>query len=426
MKYALIKETKKLSGCVTAPPSKSYTHRAIIAGSLTHGKSEVNNPLFCDDVFATINACSMLGASIEIAKNKMIIIGSEDLMSPNEAIDCKEAASTIRFITPIVALAKGVTTLTGSDSLKKRPIGPLIHALKQLKVDCTSNGGYPPVTIYGGGIVGGKALLAGNVSSQFVTGLLLACPKAENNTTIDLTTPLESQPYVKLTLHVLKKHRIRVQTSKDLRRYHIPNLQEYQPSDHSVPGDFSSAAVLLAAAIITRSVLTVENLSPKDWAPDCGIVHILEDMNVKVETGEDSIKVIGGELKGTGIDAANIPDLIPVCAAIACYAEGETKIYNASRLRVKESDRLETTSSQLKRMGGKIIQEKDGLIIKGSSKMHGAVIDPHRDHRIAMACAVAALGARGETTILQADCVNKSYPNFFKDLQSLGVDLIVR
>lgn len=426
MKYVLIKETKKLSGYVTAPPSKSYTHRAIIAGSLAHGKSEVNNPLFCDDVFATINACSMLGASIETSKNKMIIIGSENHISPNEAIDCKEAASTIRFITPVAALAKGVTTLTGSDSLKKRPIGPLIHALQQLKVNCTSNGGYPPVTTYGGGIVGGKALLAGNVSSQFVTGLLLACPKAENNTTIDLTTPLESQPYVKLTLHVLKNHGVSVNVSHDFRKYSIPANQSYNSFNHIVPGDFSSASFLLSAAAVTNSKLTVGNLSLREDRPDSDIVNILRDMNVDVVIKEDSVKILGGELKGIEIDAKNIPDLVPICAVLGCYAEGETKIYNAGRLRIKESDRLESISSELKKMGAKITVTQNGLSIMGPSELQGTIIDPHNDHRIAMACTVAALAAKGETKILQANCVDKSYPDFFRDLQSMGANIIVR
>ena len=426
MKQALIKQTKKISGSIEAPSSKSYTHRAVIAASLVNRKSRIKNPLFCDDVHATINACEVMGASIEKEKDELTINGTLDLKAPSEAIDCKESASTIRFMTPIAALASDITTLTGSEQLKKRPIEPLMLALRQLKVECISNNGYPPVTVTGGGIEGGEAHIRGDISSQFITGLLLACPQARKKTNILLTTDLESQPYVKLTLEVLKKHNIKVQTSEDLKKYSIPNLQEYQPSDHWVPGDFSSATFLLVAAIITRSSVTVRNLRQEEWMPDHRIVNILEEMNIKVETGEDSIKVMGGDLRGTGIDAVNIPDFIPVCAALACYAEGETRIYNAGRLRVKESDRLDNTYSQLKRMGGKIIQEKEGLIIKGPSKMHGAVINPHRDHRIAMACAIAALGAEGETKILEADCVNKSYPNFFKDLQSLGAELIVR
>ena len=426
IKQVLIRETSELRGRVEAPSSKSYTHRAIIAASLAEGRSRLNKILFCDDSIATINACSMLGASIEKENDKLLIDGTSELTAPKEAIDCKESGSTIRFMTPIAALAKGITVLTGSPSLKKRPIGPLAESLEQLGVRCMSQAGFPPVKVFGGGIKGGKTSIAGNISSQFVSGLLLACPLAENDTEVILTTDLESRPYVELTLHVQREHSVIVKALEDFRRYSIPSGQKYKPFDHIVPGDFSSASLILSAAAVTNSNITVENLSPRVNQPDSEIINILKSMNANVAIGEDWIKVSGGRLRGMDVDARNIPDLVPICAVLACFAEGETNIYNAERVRMKESDRLASISSELKKMGARITMHYDALTVSGPSELRGTTVDSHGDHRIAMACAVAALAARGETKILRAQCVGKSYPDFFEDLKSLGANLVVR
>lgn len=426
MKQAIVRETSELAGYVEAPSSKSYTHRAIIAASLAEGKSRLTKVLFCDDSVATINACSMLGASIEEENGNLLIDGASELTAPKEAIDCKESGSTIRFMTPIAALAKGITVLTGSPSLKKRPIGQLTKSLKQLGVRCTSQKGFPPVKVFGGEIKGGKTSIAGNISSQFVSGLLLACPLARNDTEVTLTTDLESKPYVELTLQVQRGHDVTVEASEDFRKYSIPGGQKYKPFNHTVPGDFSSASFLLSAAAVTNSNITVENLPLRADQPDSEIIDILKGMNANVTIGESWVKVSDGRLRGMKIDARNTPDLVPVCAVLACFAEGKTKIYNAERLRIKESDRLASISSELKKMGARVSVLDGGLIIIGPSELHGATVDSHDDHRIAMACAVAALGAKGETKILRAECVSKSYPEFFDDLRTLGGNVVVR
>jgi len=354
----------------------------------------------------------------------LIVVGATELRAPANPIDCRESASTIRFLTPIAALAKGITVLTGSPGLKQRVIEPLMNALQQLGVNCTSSSGYPPVSVVGGGITGGCTSLVGDVSSQFISGLLFACPQADEDTTIELTTPLESKPYVELTRKIIEKHAVNIEVSKDLKSFEIPSRQHYMAQDHLVPGDFSSSAFLLAAAAITHSKIAVNNLHQP--MPDDEIINILQKMHGRLRMRGGVIEVDRCDLTAIDIDARDIPDLVPPCAVLACFSKGETRIYNAQRLKLKESNRLEALSTELKKMGAKILETKDGLRINGPCNLHGATVDPHNDHRIAMACAIAGLKAEGRTMILNAECVNKSYPTFFKDLTKLGANILVR
>lgn len=419
----MIEPTEVLSGEIHAIPSKSYTHRAIIAASLSEGESRITSPLYADDTLVTIRACETFGVTITQSERKLIVTGLSQLKTPSSKIDCGESASSIRFLTPLAALVKGKTVLDGSEGLRRRPIAPLISALEKLGVKCSSNSGFPPVTVFGGGLKGGKTSLVGDVSSQFITGLLLACPLARADSEIYLTTPLESKPYVRLTLAMLKKHGVEINASKSLRRYAVRGGQSYRSVDHNVPGDFSAASFLLSAAAITKSEITVTGLAMDQ--PDSEIVNILHNMGAIVDVNEYSVKVSGKKLRGVEIDARDIPDLVPICAVLACYSEGETRIFGAKRLRIKESDRLNTISTELIKMGGRVLEDAEGMTIKGSCRLHGAVINPHGDHRIAMACAVAGLKAEGKTEILEAECVDKSYPGFFKDLARLGVQVDV-
>jgi 3-phosphoshikimate 1-carboxyvinyltransferase len=423
MTTIIVKVTENIDGEIQAPSSKSYTHRAVIAATLSEGKSRIHKPLISDDTIATLNACLSLGANIEKKENTLTIIGPSQLKSPEHQIDCKDSASTIRFLTPITALTQGKTILTGNMGLRKRPIEPLITSLKQLGVNCFSHGGFPPVTVINGGIQGGKVSLVGDISSQFITGLLFACPLAEDNTEINLETNLESKPYVRLTLNVIKKHGIRIQTTTRLHSFHIPKKQKYRARNHVIPGDFSSAAFLLAAAAITDSCITVKNLAHNQ--PDREIVELLRKMGVTINVESNSVQILGGTLNAVDIDASDIPDLVPICSVLGCFSNGITQIYNAKRLRLKESNRLHTITSELRKMKAKIMENDDGLTVNGPCNLHGTVINPHGDHRIAMACAVAGLRAKGKTKILQAECVNKSYPEFFIDLERLGANINV-
>jgi 3-phosphoshikimate 1-carboxyvinyltransferase len=422
----VIEGIKDISGSIEAPASKSYTHRAIITSSLCNCESMINSPLYCDDTEATLDACSAFGVKILKEGDYLNIFGPAVLRQQKSVIYCRDSASTIRFITSIAALTEGVVILTGREGLLRRPIEPLIKSLNDLGVQCYSKGGYPPVTVYGNGLKGGKTSLIGNISSQFITSLLLAAPLAKENTQIIVETQLVSRPYVELTLQILKKHRIRVEFSKDLREFNIPANQTYKPFNHNVPGSYSSASFLLVAAAITNSNLEVKNLSSKKWLPDKKILEILGEMGVNLKIKSDYVEVLGGDLTSTEIDARDTPDLVPISSVLGCFAEGETHIIGASRIRFKESDRIATTASELNKMGAKISETEDGLRITGNCSLHGTIIDPHNDHRIAMACSVAALGAEGKTKILNAECVNKSYPNFFRDLLELGVNIDAR
>jgi 3-phosphoshikimate 1-carboxyvinyltransferase len=249
-------------------------------------------------------------------------------------------------------------------------------------------GGKPSIRVQGGGIAGGKTAVRGDISSQFISGLMFACPIAQTDTSITLSTPLESKGYVKMTETVLAEHGIRVHISEDSSRLHIPSSQTYNPYKHRVPGDFSSAAFLLAAAVITRSDVSFKNLDYETVQGDKAVLGILERMGVNSKVCKDHIDIEGkqGLLEAVDVDARNIPDLVPVCAVLACYAKGISKIYDAYRLRYKESDRLLSLYLELKKMGAQIAVDENSLTVEGPCELHGAKIDPHNDHRIAMAC----------------------------------------
>ena len=419
-----VENTDHLEGVVSAPPSKAYTHRMLIAASLSNGPSKIFNPLLSDDTQATLEAVKALGAETELHENYWTIHGQETLKTPDQPIDCRESGSTLRFMIPVAALAPGHSTFLFGASFERRPVAPLLESLKELGVESTIQRNNSSVMVRGGGIRGGKTSIRGDISSQFISGLLFACPKANEDTEIAVTTKLESKGYVEMTFEVLVEHGLEGAVNPELSCLWIPSNQSYRPCDHTVPGDFSSAAFLLAAAAVTSSRVTVKNLEYQTAQGDRAIVSILEEMGAAVKIRDNSVEVDGGQLVGVDIDAKDIPDLVPVCAVLACYAEGRSEIYNAKRLRYKESDRLDSISTELKKMGADIIVNEDGLTINGSSGLHGATIDPHNDHRIAMACAVAALGAVGETKIQNVECINKSYPQFFSDLRVLGANVV--
>jgi len=268
--------------------------------------------------------------------------------------------------------------------------------------------------------------MPGDVSSQFVSGLMFACPLAQADTLVTLTTLLESKSYVLMTENVLEKHGVKADISEDFCRLKIPSKQTYLPVDSRVPGDFSSAAFLLSAAAVTNSEVVVKNLDYGSTQGDKVILRILKQMGVNGKVCESQIEIDGKEtlLTVADVDARDIPDLVPACAVLACFADGTSKIHDAERLRLKESDRLTSLYEELGKMGADIAMDESSLTIKGPCKLQGAVIDSHSDHRIAMACAVAALRAEGETVIQNAECVRKSYPHFFTDLRTLGANVV--
>jgi 3-phosphoshikimate 1-carboxyvinyltransferase len=428
MADVIVKKTERLKGEVCAPPSKAYTQRMLIAAVLSQGASRISGPLFSEDTQATLRAVKALGANIKVAEACWRVKGVQQLKGAKKPVDCGESGATLRFMIPVAAAAREPSIFTFGRSLEKRPIEPLLQSLKQLGAEACfqKNGDEPSILVKGGGVRGGKTVLPGDVSSQFVSGLMFACPLAREDTEIALTTPLESKGYVQMTKAVLAQHGVQVFISKDFRSLRIPSNQTYKPCDHSVPGDFSSAAFLLAAAVVTHSQVSVKDLDYETLQGDRAILNILKRMGVKGKVCSDKVEIHGEGclLEATDVDARDIPDLVPVCAILACYAKGTSKIRGARRLRYKESDRLMSLYLELEKMGAQIAVNEDGLTVRGPCSLHGAEIDPHNDHRIAMACAVAALGASGETTIRNAECVRKSYPRFFNDLRALGADVV--
>ncbi|MFQ6085491.1 MAG: 3-phosphoshikimate 1-carboxyvinyltransferase [Candidatus Bathyarchaeia archaeon] len=423
MNELIVEGVEELQGTVRAPPSKSYTHRSVIAASLAEGTSRIRGPLWCDDTLATVHGCSAFGTEIEMRKKDWMVTGTPTLRMPKDVIDCRSSASTMRFLMPVSSLAPGVSVFVGSRSLSRRPMQPLISALRQLGAECRSlrGDGYPPIIVLGGGLKGGNAKMVGHVSSQFVSGLLFACPLAQESTKLTITTELESKPYVHMTLQTANQFGIHLEVDDGLKSYSIPPNQEYHPTDFSVEGDFSAAAFLMAAAVVTNSSIKITNLARNSLQGDKAIIDILESMGVQLEVSEDFVKIErGAELRGTRINVKDTPDLAPICAILAPFAEGRTEIVGGKRLRIKESDRLEALYKGLVRMGAKIKASEDGFVIEGATRLRGTSLDPKNDHRIAMAYAIAALGADGETRISDPDCINKSYPEFLRDLKEIG------
>jgi 3-phosphoshikimate 1-carboxyvinyltransferase len=428
MTDVIVRKAETLKGEVCAPPSKAYTQRMLIAAALAHGTSQISGPLFSDDTEAALRAVKALGAKVKAAEDCWTVESAQPLKGAQKPIDCGESGATLRFMIPVAALAPEPSVFVFGKSLERRPIEPLLQSLKQLGVKVHSQrlGGKLSIVVQGGGIAGGKTTMRGDVSSQFVSGLMFACPMARVDTEITLTTPLESKGYVKMTQAVLAEHGVKVFISEEFDRLHIPSNQAYKPCSHRVPGDFSSAAFLLAAAAITNSEVSIKNLDYETVQGDKAVLAILKRMGVNGRVCPDRVEIEGksGLLEAVDVDARNIPDLVPVCAVLACYVKGTSKIHDAHRLRYKESDRLLSLYLELKKMGAQIAMDEGSLTVNGPCALHGATIDPHNDHRIAMACAVAALGASGETRIQDAECVRKSYPKFFHDLRALGADVV--
>ncbi|MGD0449845.1 MAG: 3-phosphoshikimate 1-carboxyvinyltransferase [Candidatus Bathyarchaeia archaeon] len=428
MTDVIIKKTEKLSGEVCAPPSKSYTQRMLIAAALSNGISKISNPLLSEDTKATLRATTALGAKVATDEDCWTVTGASPLTNAKEPIDCGESGATLRFMIPVAALTSDPSTLIFGGSLERRPIEPLIKSLDDLgaNVRMKKLGNKDAVFVTGGGILGGETSIPGDVSSQFISGLMFACPMAKVDTEIALTSPLESADYVKMTWDVLAKHEIRIEVHDNYRLIHIPANQTYKPFDSKVPGDFSSSAFLLAASAITSSNVQIRNLEYASPQGDKAILGILKQMGIVGRVCENSVEIngTGNTLEPLNVDAKNIPDLVPVCAVLACFAKGTSKITGAQRLKLKESDRLKSLHLELRKMGAKIKVDSSGLTIEGPCNLHGAVINPHNDHRIAMACAVAALGAKNQTTIQNAECVRKSYPQFFTHLKQIGAEIV--
>jgi 3-phosphoshikimate 1-carboxyvinyltransferase len=325
---------------------------------------------------------------------------------------------------PIVSLAGAEAVLSAEEALLRRPLQPLVDAMRQLNVKVEIE--RDKVRVRGEPPKGGRVSIPGDISSQFISGLLFAGPIMRDGICIELTSALESRNYVSLTLGTMRKHGVEVQVNEMISVFEVSKGQQYSAAEHEIQGDFSSAAFALSAAAITNSKVVVKGLSNMGSEPDAVLLKILSDMGIEALHDGSEVSLRGGDLKAINIDIRHNPDLGPVAAVLGCYATGQTKISGAARLRYKESDRLTAISTELNSLGARITQTQDGLLINGPASLSGGKVRSHGDHRIAMALSVAALGASGSVIIEDAECVSKSYPNFFEDLQSLGVEIVGR
>lgn len=413
-----------INGSVKCPPSKSYTHRAIAIASLAIGESIVTNPLLARDTIATIDACKILGSSLKQNDNTIKIIGKNKFDAAEREINAENSGTTIRIATAMSALVQsGKTTLTGDESLRKRPMQPLLDALKQLGVDCYSKtNGTPPVVVKGGGIRGGHTQIIGDVSSQFISALLISCIYADKDVEIDVGGEQVSKPYIDATLATMEKFGVKIENNY-YTHYNVKQ-QQYKPTRFDVPSDFSSAAMMLAAGAIA-GVVTVSGLNFELPQADAKIVDILHDMgvSVKMSRAQGVISVSAPEkLEGDDFNLNNTPDLLPVVSILALKAKGKVRIRGVAHTRVKETDRIANIAKELKKFGADIEEFEDGLSIKVSEKLKNARLDAYNDHRLFMAFCIASL-LTDKCIIDGLESVDVSYPNFVDDLRKLGASI---
>ena len=404
----------EIKGKVTAPPSKSYTLRGVICAALAKGESEIINPLGSDDTEAALDVLGKVGIKVTEGKDAWRVSGG-NFRKPTEDLFCNESAVTLRFMTAISAILPGQCRLTSAPQLARRPIEPLIQAMKQLGIDCHQEED-KSIIVKGGKLGGGVTELPGNISSQFVSALLLIAPFAEEGMTIRLTTSLESQPYVLMTIECLEKFGIKVEAAADFREFKTVK-QSYQPAKYRVEGDWSSASYLLAAGALAGEI-EVSNLNPASLQGDKAISDYLRAMGAAIRVKKDSITVKKSRLKALKADLTDCTDLLPTVAILAAAAEGTSELTGIERARLKESDRPSALAEGLTKMGIEIVEEKNRLFITGSLAK-GAVIDSKGDHRIAMAFSLLGTLAGG-TVIQGAEGVSKTYPEYWETLKNIG------
>jgi len=402
-----------LAGAIPAIPSKSDAHRLLICAALSDGPTELALSQSSQDIDATVNCLRALGAGVERTEGGLRVSPIEKVPG-FPALDCGESGSTLRFLLPVAAALCDRARFTGRGRLPERPLSPLIEALSAHGVRFDAE--KLPLTVTGR-LQSGRFPLSGGVSSQFVTGLLLALPALAGDSEIHLTTPLQSAPYVDITLHALNRFGIAVERSGN--GFFVPGGQRFcSPGAVKVEGDWSNAAFFLCAGAISGEV-AVTGLNLCSPQGDRRIVELLRRFGAEVAESENSVTVRRSSLTGCEIDIDETPDLLPVLAVVAAFAKGETRFVNAARLRLKESDRLASTAQLINALGGEAKELPDGLIVRGKKPVGGRVHSFH-DHRIAMAAAVAAAGCEKPVIIEDAGAAAKSYPAFYADYAELG------
>jgi len=409
-----------ISGKIAAPPSKSYTLRGLACSALAPGNSELLRPLHADDTIAARNILEKIGVGIS-TKNGSWLVKGGNFHQPGADLYCGESAGTLRFMAAICSLVPGTCRLTAAPSLARRPILPLVGALNRLGIKCSATGDSTPVTVEGQKIRGGNVELPGDISSQYITALLFIAPLTTEGLTIRLTSPLESQPYVMMTLDCMKEFGIDVLHAPDLSSFTV-KPQAYRPVQYTVEGDWSSASYLLALGAAAGET-EVTNLAATSRQADREIWILLNRMGTNIFAGKDSITVRQSILKPFQANLTDCIDLMPTVAIMAALAGGTSELTGIRRARLKESDRIAAVKAGMQRMGIKVDEEEDRILITGT-KPRGIVVDSAGDHRIAMAFSILGVIA-GDTVIEGAECVSKTYPGYWDVLKSLGAKVVL-
>ena len=414
----------KISGQITCPPNKSYSHRAIFLASVAGKDSKVNNVLLSADTKATIEACKKFGAEIEIENSSIIVKNPIDLGTNVPEIDADNSGTTIRIASGIASLYSEEIILTGDSSLQKRPMQPLLDALSSIGAQCSSTDGKPPIKIKGK-ISGGNVSIPGNFSSQFISALLICAPLTKNGINLNIEGNLVSKPYLDATIATMRKFGVSVQTLIPYKKYNI-TPQIYKNTSFTVPIDFSSLALLLSAAVLNGEEIIIKGNLGNLPQGDEVFIDILEQLGVTVVISEEEIKVKSPKkLSGGRFDLSNSPDLLPPLAILALNSSSPIEVINVKHARLKETDRIAIISRELVKLGIKVEEKEDGLILESSNNLRGAELISENDHRLFMAFCIAGMYV-GDCTVSDPDSVRVSYPNFIEEMTRMGAKIQVQ
>lgn len=407
-----------LAGSVSIPGSKSHTIRSIFLAGLAGGKSTIRNPLLSDDAVSAVNVCRAFGSTFNYDSDCYKVDGVAGYPKVSENIvDVGNSGTTLRLALMTAALVQGCTVFTGDYQIRKRPVGQLVEAINNLGGEAftTRGNGAAPVVIKGRASGGYTKLDA--VTSQYLSSLLINAPLLEKDTRIEVTR-LNEVPYVEITLWWLDKLGIKY-SHNSMKEFHIPGGQQYKPFECAIPGDFSSATFFMVQAAISGNELILSNLDMSDPQGDKAVLGILNDMGAEIKFNSNNVVVKGKNLQGREIDMNSIPDALPAMAVAACFAKGETRLVNVPQARLKETDRISVMCEELSKMGADIKELPDGLVIR-ESKLKGASVCGHDDHRVVMSLAIAGLNCSGETVIDTAEAMNITFPGFVDSVRKCG------
>lgn len=411
----------KRSGNIKAIASKSHIHRLLICAALSDKKTAIKDVTFSNDIMTTVSCLNGYLADIFVDSDT-IIVQPYKKAAENCVLNLNESGSTYRFMVPVACAIGANVSFTGAQRLAQRPLSPLYELLKKHGCSLSEEGVFP---LYcSKKLEPGEFIIPGDVSSQFISGLLFALPLLEGDSVIHITGKMESYPYIKMTLDSINTFGIEVE--QDEQSFYIKGNQRYiSPKEVCAEGDWSNAAFFVALGAMSEKGVTVYNVNLNSLQGDMKILDIVKRMGAKVEQAENAVFVSGNELTGTRIDASQIPDLVPILAVLACAAKGETVIFNAARLRLKESDRIESVYNMLINLGAHIKKTDDGFIINGNGALKSGTVDSANDHRIVMAASCATSITDGAVTINGSHAVHKSYPTFFEDLSKLDLEKVL-